>query len=473
MIPMPPAAPPLSSSALRTPRLAIVALCGLSLAGLVLRLWIGWQAGYLADLQCWQLWGLDPGEFIVRPEYDAQTLVPNNYPPLYPAVLRIMRWVHRGLNLPGDYTTPLRLHFHDDPDQWRPLILYLKLPPILADIVTAWLLFLIGRLLGRPWLGVGVAAFYCFSPGIIYDGAYFGQADTVLVMFIVAALWAYLAQRPVWLGAMLMAAPLMKMQAVFALPVLGLALISQWRVWWPWVGRMLLGGLITLTIVTLLAWWTGQLRQFHDGYFGLIGMYPLVTVRAYNFWWLLTRIWDRAPMQWDFPRDDTLLLGLVSYRTVGAVLFFAALGLILWRLHKARYTPFALALALAAAGWAFFNFPTQMHERYSVPAVALTTLLPLWGRRWWWPTVLVSVSAMYNIADACPFIFPPYRPAATVVNALIFSEWHITWSFLALLHILMVPLLVDALWREGRAQAAAAAPPGAFPTQMENGSVTV
>lgn len=438
-------------------------MIGLSLGGLAFRLWIGWQMGYLADIQCWQLWGLDPGEFVSSPDYPSYLPLPNNYPPIYASVLRIMRWVHRGLNLPGEYPIPLELYFHQDPDHWRPLLLYLKLPPIAADVVTAWLLFLIGRQLGRTWLGVGVAAFYCFSPGIIYDGAYFGQADTILILLLVAALWAYLTRHPVWLGAMLAAAPLMKAQAVFALPVLGLALLGEWRIWRPWFWRIVLGGLGVVAIVAGLAWWTGQLKQFRDGYFGVVGMYPLVTVRAYNFWWLIARQWDRAPMQWDFPRDDSLVLGLVSYRMIGAVLFFAAMGLILWRLHKARYSPLALVLAMTAAGWAFFNLPTQMHERYSIPAVGLMTLLPLWGRRWWWWAVLVSISATLNIAHVCPFIFPPCRMAATIVDALIFSERHITWAFLAVIHILMLPLTVDALWREGRSSRQGAVPPGGFP----------
>ena len=458
MIPdVPPSPPPAPRSAWRP----ILALIGLSLGGLAFRLWIGWQMGFLDDITCWQLWGLDRGEFVSRLEYPSYLPLPNNYPPLYSSVLRIMRWTHRDLHLPGEYPVPIMMYFHDDPPHWRPLLIYLKLPPIAADIVTLWLIFLIGRLLGRPWLGVGVAAFYAFNPAIIYDGAYFGQTDTILIMFLVAALWAYLARRPIWLGAMLAAAPLLKAQAIFALPVLGLAVVGQWRIWQPLLGRIIVGGLAMFALVAGLAWWTGELKQFHDGYFGVIGQYPLVTVQAYNFWWLLTRKWDDAPMQWDFPHDDALILGLVSYRTVGAVLFFIAMGLILWRLHKARYSSLAVALALVAAGWAFFNLPTQMHERYSIPAAGLMALLPLWQKRWWWPAVLVSLTVTQNLARVCPFIFPPCRWVAMGVDILIGREQHYAWAVLAFVHILMLPLAIDALWREGRPQSMA--PQGGFP----------
>jgi hypothetical protein len=148
---------------------------------------------------------------------------------------------------------------------------------------------------------------------------------------------------------------------------------------------------------------------------------------------------------------------------IGAVLFFTLMGIILWRLHKARYSPFALTLALATAGWAFFNLPTQMHERYSIPAVGLMGLLPLWGRRWWWPAVIVSITATLNIAHVCPFIFPPCRLAAQAVDVLIFSEQHLAWAVLAFIHILMLPLTLDALWREGRPQPQIQGPAGGFP----------
>lgn len=447
----------------------------LSLLGLAVRLWLGWWLGFLGDIQCWQLWGLDKGEYIRSPIDPTYIPLPKNYPPMYMCVVRLQRWVHRALDLPGDYTKPLEFRFHDDPDKWRPLTLYLKLPAILADIVTAWLLLAVGRRLGRDWLGVGVAAFYLFSPAILYDGAYFGQTDTILVMFLVAAVWAYLARRPMWFGAMLMAAPLMKAQAVFALPILGMLMLGQWRLWKAHWWRVAAGGVLTFGVVLALSWWTGNLGQFERGYFGLSAFYPMVTVRAFNFWWLLTRPWDKPPRMFDFPRDDSILFWVISYRTIAAAWFFAAIGLILWRLHRARYSAYAVALALAAAGWAFFNLPTQMHERYSVPAVGLMTLLLFWGRKWWWLTLLVSWTVTWNIAEVCPLVIPFSstgigfnRLIVTVVNEFIHGERHGTWVIFAVVHVLMLPLTLEALWREGRRPAAptGAAPPagGAFPT---------
>lgn len=428
---------------------AAFALAGVILTALAVRIWLGWWIGFLGDLQAYQVWSLDPGE--LPAQYRSLPIPPKNYPPIYPSLLKLMRWVHRELDLPGDYRSPFEVNYHGDPPRHRPLILYLKLPSMVADAISGVIIFLLACHFRRPWLGVGLAVFYLFSPVILYDGAYYGQTDTILVTFLIAALAAYITRRAGWLGAMLAAAALMKAQAVFALPVFAAGLLGEWRpVWRVRCGRLLAGAVVALAIVAVLAALAGQLGQFRDGYFGIVGLYPRVTSRAFNFWWLVTRPWDKAPVLADFPPDTAKLFGLIAYKWIGAGLFFAALGLILWRLHKARYTPYALTLALTAAGWSFFNWPTQMHERYSVPAVGLMCLLPFWKRRWLGWALLASTTTMLNIAEVCPFFFPPCRPLVRLVNTFIWGEMQATWTIFAVIHVLMVPLTIEALWREGR-----------------------
>lgn len=460
----------------RTPPAAVLALVGVSLLGLALRLWIGWWMGHLGDLRCFQMWSLDPGELHLQGWYSAEVIGPRNYPPLYPSVLRVMRWVHRGLNLPGqaEYPLPIEYHFHEDPPRWRPLMIWLKLPAIVADLCTGVLLFLLGRHLRGPWLGVGLAALYLFSPAILYDGAYYGQTDTILITFLVAAFLAWTLRRPAWLGAMLMGASLMKAQAIFALPVFAAALIGDWRTWRPLWARFIMGALAALAAVLALAWWTGQIDQFYRGYVGIVGFYPRTTLRAMNFWWLVTRPWHKAPVQADFPLDNEPVFLSITYAMIGAALFFTALGLILWRLHRAGYTTYALALALAGAGWAFFNLPTQMHERYSVPAVGLMCLLPVWSRKWWGIALLTSTLGMLNIAEVCPFIFPPSKFVAFLVNTFIYSEMQATWTLFAIIHALMVPLMIDALWREDLCRKGPRGPSAGFPVAgPANGATAV
>ena len=391
--------------------------------------------------------------------------MPCDYPPLYPCVLKLLRWAHAGLRLPGAMTVPIFDAF-DRQIHW-PVLLLLKSPAIVADLVTATLLYLLGTLLKRPGGGLAAAAVYLFNPAIIYDGAYFGQTDTILVTLSVGMLLAYLCRKPATLGALMVVAPLFKMQAVFVLMVFCFAILVQWRgVWRVRIRRLIAGGGIALLAVIALAALTGNLAQFWRGYVGLVGKYPIVTVRAFNFWWLVCRPWHKPPFMHDFPKDNMLILGMISYRTLGFILFFTAMGVVLWRLWKVRADGYATALALAVGGWAFFNFPTEMHERYSVPAAGLTCMLVVWGYRWTIHAMLLGTSVMLNIADVAPCHFPPWPALAHAVNWFIWPERQWFWTTFAVLHVLAFALTLEALWRAANPKTAGVERVG-FPVEIE------
>lgn len=441
---------------LRGPIGILVLLC---VVGLGVRIYLGWWLGALGDLECYQTWALDPGEVI--PPYPNYQIQPNNYPPIYPSILRLLRWTHRALDLPGDFRSPMQLA--EDIAPFRSIILLIKMPAILSDLVSAVLIFLIGLRLRQVWVGCGLAAAYLFNPAILYDGAYYGQTDTLLLMFLIAAVYAWITRRPILLGAMLMTAPLVKAQAVFFLPVMGLAILGEWRTLWrAQVGRLALGAGLALSAAVALAWVTGQLIQFKHGYTLIIALYPRVTSYAFNLWWLLTRPWHKTPYNRDFPLDTVAVFGPITYRMIGLTLFAAGVLLILWRLHRARYTPYALVLAATAAGWAFFNLPTEMHERYSVPAAGLMCLLAYWDRRWLAWAALASVTVTLNIAYVVPLFLN--NRWVTAVTWFTHAERHWEWTIFAVIHVLMLPLTIQALWRLGSAAPQEDATlPGGFP----------
>jgi Gpi18-like mannosyltransferase len=388
----------------------------------------------------------------------------NNYPPVYPILLRLLRWVHRGLNLPGDFTWPLVLA--DDLAPQRPVILLLKQPAIVADAIATVVIYCFARRFKPGWTGVLAAALYAFSPALIYDGAYYGQTDTILVAVLIGALAAWSAGRLYWLGGLMTTALLLKAQALPVVVVLIAAITNEARrtqlaVW----GRVVAGGLFATALIALLAAWTGQLRQFHDGYLGLVGKFPRVTINALNAWWLLSRPWHKGPVIFDFPLDTDRIASLISYRMLGMVALAIALIVILWRLHRAGYMMRAVVLAAIAAAWAFFHLPTEMHERYSIPAVGLMYLAGIWQARWFIYASLASIATLVNILIVCPFVFPPSRTIANLVNWVIWPERHIEWTIMAVVQVLMFLLALEALWRVGSQERR---PSGAFPIGGEN-----
>src|SRR5690606_35334677 len=133
---------------LRGPIGILVLLC---VVGLDVRIYLGWWLDALGDLERYQTWALDPGEVI--PPYPNYRIQPNNYPPIYPSILRLLRWTHRALDLPGDFRSPMQLA--EDIAPFRSIILLIKMPAILSDLVSAVLIFLIGLRLRQVWVGCG------------------------------------------------------------------------------------------------------------------------------------------------------------------------------------------------------------------------------------------------------------------------------------------------------------------------------
>jgi hypothetical protein len=117
-------------------------------------------------------------------------------------------------------------------------------------------------------------------------------------------------------------------------------------------------------------------------YTDAVGYYPFRTAEAYNGWYLLDRfdIAVRGRPAVEARRDDRPALGPLTHRDVGLMAFAVALAFlmaVLWR----HATDHGLVLATAMSFFAFFMLPTQVHQRYLVPAAALLALSAASSRR--------------------------------------------------------------------------------------------
>jgi dolichyl-phosphate-mannose-protein mannosyltransferase len=148
------------TSLLARHRLALLVLG----AGLALRVVLAFVvfpgAGYAGDLgQSWQwaqaLAANGPGSFYA-------TVSSANYPPLYLYVLWLL----------GSIGAPDRI----------------KLPPILADIGIAAIVYAVGRRTWAERVGLLAAALFLFLPVSWYDSALWGQVDAAGTLLVLAAL---------------------------------------------------------------------------------------------------------------------------------------------------------------------------------------------------------------------------------------------------------------------------------------------
>lgn len=255
-----------------------------------------------------------------------------------------------------------------------------KLLASVADLATGVTIGLAGRrLLGVRAATLG-AGLYLLNPVAIYDSAVWGQVDAVPALLLVGAL--FLTERCRWMGAGAVGALALaaKFQSVAVLPLVAFEAIR--RGGGPGVARALAGGIVALAVVSAPFLATGTLDDVvRRAYVDVVGQYHQMSFNAFNLWTLTghPEAPDTAPPRalielaaggrTSLPADGSWLLG-ITWRKVSLVLFgLAVLGVL--AAYARRPGPVASFGAAGGLALAFFLFPTEMHERYAFPAIAL------------------------------------------------------------------------------------------------------
>ncbi len=307
----------------------------------------------------------------------------------------------------------------------------IKIPPILADVANAWLVFVIARrFLGRwvgddagGWIGVVAAVLYLFNPGVIFDSSVWGQVDSVGTLAILGTVYALLRgwTEAAAVGAIL--ALLIKFQFAFMIPIVFLVGMKRHafgrssdpdqdgRADLLRVLTSLAAGLGTLVLLIVpfgLTVWSpnaadstliGKFIEAASTYHGL-------TTNAFNLWmnpWsgLATPLspGGLAPsLTWG---DDTVTIATigsfaVTWQLVGVVLFAAAALVAAWVVVR-RDDAVGILVGTLVVAVAFFALPTRVHERYLFPALVLAAPLVVRGWRWQLLYGLLSLSFFTNI----------------------------------------------------------------------------
>lgn len=400
------------------------------------------HGAFSGDLAWYQAWAVGPERFVptdARPQYP-----PCNYPPLYPTFLRLYA---SALDWTG-HSEPLTVPIGDGSDRrlGRTYVL-LKLPGILADVLGVWLVARIGRALrrneagGRAWFSMAAPVLYALSPALIYDSAVWGQTDTILAGLLLLAALAYVERRAGLLGAACTLALLLKLQALPVVALLALAVAARYRADWAGRGRALvLGAALAAGAVAAASAMVGTLAQWWIGYRHAVGYYTNTTLGAMNLWWLLAAWAD----------DRSAGMAGLTLRAWGIILMAIGTAIAAFRWARLRFAAEAALPALATVAWAFFVLPTQIHERYAVPAVAMLIAAAATERRWFLPAAFLSVTVMLNLVNELPLVFRPWPALPSAVNWICrHGNAHVR-DGLAAAHVGMLAMLLLTDWQPGR-----------------------
>ena len=281
-----------------------------------------------------------------------------DYPPVVPYLLTLVEAARRMLH--ASETGALA-------------IILIKLPNLIAYLAAVPLCALGLR---RPFgeaAARAAALLAALSLALFVNAAAWGQFDALLAVLVMAAVVALLHERPVTAGVLMGVALGTKLLAIVAVPALAVWMWRRFRV--AQLAHAILAGLAVLALLSLPYLLAGAGRRMLLAYVGAVDYYPVRTAEAYNGWYLLDRF-DIAVRGIPAPEarlDSRPLVGAVTFREAGVAAFAAYVSMLLVGLAR-RPTPSALVFAAALSFFGFFMLPTQVHQRYLVPAAALLGL---------------------------------------------------------------------------------------------------
>lgn len=255
----------------------------------------------------------------------------------------------------------------------------------------------LARRLGLPRAeatGLAVAALFLFHPAVIYAGSYWGQQDSLVAFFMLLACWLGWRNRPLLAGLTLALGVMVKPQPLIIAPLL------VWIIWqrsgWRGLTRAALTGALVLLLGHAYFLSTGNAHRMLDIYLFQLTQNEHLSYAAYNLWWPFDRLAGARP--------DTVIVSLagvaLTYGTLATVLVVAALAFA----GRALRRPDALAVLLAGGVFleTYFAVASGSHERYALPSlVFLLPALPLVPRLRW-PLLLFSLCLTANLVIGLP-----------------------------------------------------------------------
>jgi len=246
----------------------------------------------------------------------------------------------------------------------------------------------------RPFWAVVAAAVILLHPAIIDVSAWWGQYESIYLLFALAALVFALDGRSALAAVFLAICVMTKPQALpFVLP------FAAW--FWTHGGWREVVRTGAIGLVVIVALWLpfipagGPLDYLHHLAVYQSEIFPILSLNAWNPWWIIQILAVGG-----FASDQVAVVGPITLRAVGFALT-GLLALVVAILIVRDPRPRTLILGLAASTLIWFGFLTQMHERYAYGAlVFLLLLIP--ERRVQWLYLAFGVVFTLNLWSAAP-----------------------------------------------------------------------
>ncbi|MDO4166652.1 MAG: glycosyltransferase family 39 protein [Eubacteriales bacterium] len=301
------------------------------------------------DMNCFIAWGDMIFQDGISNFYTSDAFT--DYPPGYMYILYVIGAIRHAFGIVWNSNTS---------------VLLTKLPAILADIGTGYLIYRVGKKYFKNNGAAILAAFYLFCPAVIMDSAVWGQTDSVFTLLIAIMCYLITEKKLIPSYFVFAVAILIKPQSLIFTPVLIFGIIDQvfledfhWKKFWTNLGL----GIVAILLIGLLMLPFGFQEAFAQ-YSDTLGSYEYASVNAYNIWTLFGLNWSS---------QFGTFMGL-TYKTWGTV-FIVLTVLVAAVIHyRAKNNPSRYYFTGAFIVSSVFLLSVRMHERYIFPALVLLLL---------------------------------------------------------------------------------------------------
>lgn len=286
------------------------------------------------------------------------------------------------------------------------IVLSIKFPMMVADIVLAGIVYYLCRLKSINWKKYVLAIL--FLPFSWYLSAAWGQSDQLSFIFLILAFILLNSAKKSWLS------PLLFAIAINLKPT-GLILVPLYL--WIWykqrhsIYKLIFGGglayLFTIYIVSLFASRPALDYLLHEMITRIfMTIKPLIHVNAFNLWYLVNNKWGISANT-NYLFLSATVWGYVIYFLVSLVSFSVVR-------YKKLESILASVFISGFGGWLFL---ANMHERYLYAGVVSLLFLSIYKAKYFKYFIFLSTIFFINIFWA----FPP-KIYPLIDNAVMFYK---------------------------------------------------
>ncbi|QQG47733.1 MAG: glycosyltransferase family 39 protein [Candidatus Woesebacteria bacterium] len=231
-----------------------------------------------------------------------------------------------------------------------PELFIYKLPAILADLATGFLIYKIVKKLKSEKLALISSILYIANPAIIANSTLWGQVDSLTTLFTLASISLFPQN---WLASSLILSVVasIKPQGALAAPIILFMMIKRkWSL--KSISIYIIISLIFFILLFVPFNNTNNLIGFIINRLNVTtGQYSYTSINAFNFWGLF-----------GFWQQDSLVKAGIGYSLI--FFFYIIFAVKLWDKKGSEYILTSIIFTTS------FLFFTRMHERHLLPALA-------------------------------------------------------------------------------------------------------